>query len=150
VDHGVEGREVDPRPIRRQHGDQRIGGLRAGEGRQVEGPVHGRAGVRVVGPGGDHGADPALREARELGGDTLHRSPGLRVRVEEVPRDEEQVHLLGDGQVHARPERLELALPLGGGGLAEAWVAGAEMHVGSVEESQHAVTNLPRPDPGGA
>jgi hypothetical protein len=46
--------------------------------------------------------------------------------------------MLVQGQVHGRLERGELALSLGGGGLAEIFVARTQVDVRGVEESKHA------------
>ena len=43
--------------------------------------------------------DPGLGEALELGGDALDRAARLDVGVEQVAGDEEQVDLLGEGEV---------------------------------------------------
>ena len=91
----------------------------------------------------DHGPDTGLGEAGELPGDALHGAARLGVGVEQVARDEKQVHLLGEGQVNAGAERGELALALGSGGIAKVRVARTEMDVRGVEDSQHAVGNLP-------
>ena len=96
-----------------------------------------------MGAGDEDGADPRLREPPELRGHALDRALGLDVRVEQVARDEEQVDLLADREVHARLERGELALALGGRGVPEVGVTGAEMHVGGVQQAEHAVGCLP-------
>ena len=72
-------------------------------------------------------------------GDPLHGAARLDVGVEQVAGDEEQVDLLGEGEVHGGDERGELALALGGRGVAEVGVAGAEVHVRGVQQSKHAV-----------
>jgi len=71
------------------------------------------------------------------GGDPFHRPSRLRVRIEQVAGDHEQVYLLGQGEVDGRPERGELPLPLRGRLLAEVGVAGPEVDVGRMEQSQH-------------
>ena len=76
----------------------------------------------------------AVDEALELGGDALHRAARLDVAVEQVAGDEEQVDLLGEGQVDGRHEGRELALALRGGLLAEVVVARAEMDVRGVDD----------------
>ena len=72
-------------------------------------------------------------------GDPLDRSLGLHVGVEQVARDEEQVHLLGDREVHGGPERVELPLALGGGGFPEVRVPRAQVDVGGMQQSKHSV-----------
>ena len=112
------------------------GGRPASDG-EVVGAVDGRTVVDVMGTGDDHGADRRLGEARQLGGRPLDRAAGLRVRVEEVAGDQDEVHLLGEGQVDGRPEGRELPLALCRRLFAEIGVAGPEVDIGRVEEAQH-------------
>src|SRR5205085_3475989 len=91
-----------------------------------------------------------LREPRELARDPLHGTACLDVRVEQVPRDEEQVDLLRDGEVDARLARAELALTLGDGGVPEVGVARAEVDVCGMQQAEHAVGCLPEPRPSGS
>ena len=78
-----------------------------------------------------------LGEPLELGGDALDRAARLDVRVEQVAGDQEQVDLLGQGEVDRRLERRELALALGGRLLAEIVVPRAEMDVRGVDDPEH-------------
>ena len=86
---------------------------------------------------GDHDPDPRLDEALDLGRGPLDRAARLGVRVEEVARDENEVDLLCEGQVHGGHERRELPLALGGGPFTEVRVPRPEVHVRRVEQSQH-------------
>ena len=70
----------------------------------------------------------------QLRGDALHRAARLDVGVEQVAGDEDQVHLLGEGQVDRGHEGRELALALGGRLLTEVVVARAEMDVRGVDD----------------
>ena len=106
----------------------------AGQRLEVVGAVDRRAVVDVVGARDDDGPDARLDEALELGGDALDRAPRLDVGVEEVAGDQEEVDLLGEGQVDGRAERGELALALGGRLVPEVVVARAEMDVGGVDD----------------
>ena len=76
----------------------------------------------------------AIDEALELAGDALDRATRLDVGVEEVAGDQEEVDLLGEGQVDGRAERGELAIPLGGGLDPEVVVTRAEMDVRGVDD----------------
>ena len=82
----------------------------------------------------DDRADLDVDEALQLGGDALHGAPRLDVAVEQVARDEEEIDLLGDGQVDRRHERGELALPLGGRRCTEVVMASAEVDVRGVDD----------------
>ena len=115
----------------------------AGQRREVIGTVDGGAVVDVVGARDEDRPDPRVDEPAELGRDELHRAARLDVRVEEIPGDEDEVDLLGDGQVDGRAERRELALALRGGLFAEVRVAGTEVNVGRVEHSEHSVCRPP-------
>ena len=77
------------------------------------------------------------------GGRALDRSARLDVRVEQVARDQDEVDLLREREVDRRHEGRELPLPLRRGPVAEVGVAGPEMHVGGMEQSQHACERPP-------
>ena len=79
--------------------------------------------------GDDDRPDPRLAEAGQLGGDALDGSFGLRVGVEEIAGDEEQVDPLLDREIDSR----ELALTLGCRGFSEVGVTSAEVDVRGVE-----------------
>ena len=68
------------------------------------------------------------------GGDALHRPARLDVGVEQVAGDQEEVDLLGEGQVDGGDEGGELPLALGAGLLTEVVVARAEMDVRGVDD----------------
>jgi len=91
-----------------------------------------------VGARDDDRPDRRLGEPAQLDGDPLDAPPGLGVRVEQVAGDEEEIDMLGEGQVDGGLEGGELTLPLGGGLFTEVSVARAEVDVGRVEESQQA------------
>ncbi len=128
--------------VRVQDGHEVVVGAAAGQGRQVVGPVDRGTVVDVVGARDDHRADPAVDQPLELGGDALDRPPRLDVRVEQVAGDQEQVHLLGQGEVDGGLEGRELTLPLSAGLFAEIVVSRAQMDVGGVDEPQHPVVRL--------
>ena len=90
----------------------------------------------------DDRPDPRVGQALQLGRDALDGAARLDVRVEQVAGDQEEVDLLGEGEVDGGLERRELALPLGGGLLAEIVVTRAEMDVCGVDEPQHPVVRL--------
>ena len=100
-------------------------------------PVHGRAVVHVVRPRQEHRPDAGRGEAPQLGRDALHGPARLRVRVEQVTRDQEQVHVPVQGGLHRPRERGELALALSGRALPEVGVTGPEVHVGGMQDAQH-------------
>ena len=58
----------------------------------------------------------------------------LDVAVEQVAGDQEEIDLLGEGQVDGRGEGGELPLTLGARLLAEVVVAGTEMDVGGMDD----------------
>ena len=86
----------------------------------------------------DLGVDKPL----ELGGDTLDRSTWLDVRVEEIPRDQEDIDLLGESEIDGGLERRELSLSLGTRLFAEIVVSCAEMDVGGMDQPQHPVVRV--------
>src|SRR4029077_15003454 len=61
----------------------------------------------------------------------------LDVRIEQVAGDQEQVDLLGKGQVHGRLERGELSLALGRRLLPQIVMTGAEMNVRGMDDPEH-------------
>ena len=134
VDDDVAGRQVDARRVRRDDRDQVVVGRAATERLEVVRAIDRRAVVDIVRTRGDDGPDLGVDEALELGGDALDRSARLDVAVEQVAGDQEQVDLLGEGEVDGRHEGGELALPLGGGLLTEVVVASAEMDVRGVDD----------------
>jgi hypothetical protein len=93
--------------------------------------------------GDDHRPDLCLEEAVQLGRDTLDRTPRLGVRVEEIAADQEEVDLLGDRKIDGRDEGRELSLSLCGCPIAEVRMAGAEVNVSGVQESEHAELEPP-------
>ena len=101
---------------------------------EVVGAIDRRAVVDVVRAGDDDRPDLGVGQALELGGDALDRAARLDVAVEQVAGDEEQVDLLGEGEVDGRHEGRELALALGRGLLTEVVVARAEMDVRGVDD----------------
>ena len=86
----------------------------AGQRREVVGAIDRGPVVDVVGARDDDRPDPRLGEALQLGGDALDRAARLDVGVEQVAGDQEEVDLLGQGEVDGRLEGRELALALGG------------------------------------
>jgi hypothetical protein len=84
---------------------------------------------------------PDLRrgEPLQLRGDALDGAARLGVGVEEIARDQDDVDLLGEGNVDRGLEGGELAFSLGRRLIPEVGVAGAEVHVSGVEESEHPV-----------
>ena len=138
MDDEVQRRQDHVRPLGRQHDETiRVGGQACQRG-EIVGPVDRRPVVDVVGAGNEDRPDRAVGQALDLGGNPFDRPARLGVRIEEVAGDEEEVHLLGQGQVHGGPEGGELALALRSGLLAEVGVAGPEVNVGRVEQAQHA------------
>jgi hypothetical protein len=88
--------------------------------------------VDVVRARDQDGPDASLDEPPKLRGDPLHGAARLDVRVEQVARDEHEVHRFGKGEVDRRPEGRELALALRGGLLPEVRVARAQVDIGCV------------------
>ena len=82
----------------------------------------------------DDRPDASRGEPLQLGGDALDGAARLDVRVEQVAGDQEEVDLLGEGQVDGGLEGGELALALGGRLLAEVVVTRAEMDVCGVDD----------------
>ena len=142
VDDDVAGGQVDRRVVGIEHGHEVVVRAAAGERRQVVGPVDRRPIEHVVRARDDHRADLGLDQPLELGRDALHRAARLDVRVEEVAGDQEEVDLLGQGEVDGRLERRELALTLGAGLLAEIVVSRAQMDVCGMDQPQHPVVRL--------
>ena len=138
MDDRVEDLEVRVRAVGREDDDELALRGHPGQRRQVVGAVDRGSVVRVVGARQDHGPDRCQREALQLGRDALHGSPRLRVRVEQVAGDEEEVDLLVEGELDGGLERRELALALRRRRLAEVGMTGPQMHVGRVEQSKHA------------
>jgi hypothetical protein len=85
----------------------------------------------------DHRGDLARHCLGQLTGRALDGSPGLRVRVEQVTADQDQVDLLGDGQVDRPLERAELPLTLVGRGRPEIVVPSSKVHIGHVQQTRH-------------
>ena len=106
----------------------------AGHRLEVVGAVDRGPVVDVVGARDDDRPDAGQGQTLELLGHPLDRSARLDVRVEQVAGDQEEVDLLGQGQVDGRPERRELAIPLGGGLHTEVVVTRAEMDVRGVDD----------------
>ena len=70
-----------------------------GERLEVVRAVDRRAVVDVVGARDDDGPDLRDRQPLQLGRDALHGPARLDVRVEQVAGDQEEVDLLGDGEI---------------------------------------------------
>ena len=117
--------------------------VRAGQRRQVVGAVDRRPVVDVVRARDDDRPDPRVGEPLQLRGDALDRAARLDVRVEQVAGDQEEVDLLGEGEVDGRLECRELALALRRRLLAEIVVAGAEMDVRGMDDPEHRGAALP-------
>jgi hypothetical protein len=81
--------------------------------------------------------DTGAGQAAQFRSDAFDRAPRLRVRVEEVAGDQEDIDLLGHRQLNGRLEGCELAFAEDGGTLAEIRMSGAQMDVGSVQQPQH-------------
>ena len=105
--------------------------------REVVGPIDRRAVADVMGARDDDRPDPRLGEPLQLGRDALHGAARLDVGVEQVAGDEEEVDLLGEGEVDGRLEGGELALPLSRRLLTEIVMACAEMHVRGMDDPEH-------------
>ncbi len=78
--------------------------------------------------------DARLDQAGQLGGDPLDGPARLDVGVEQVARDEEEVHLLDEREIDRTGERRELSFALGGSLLAEIVVARAQVDVGGMDD----------------
>ena len=114
-------------------------GRAAGQRGEVVGAVDRCPVEAVVGARDDDRPDPGLGQALELGGDALDRAARLDVRIEQVAGDQEEVDLLGQGEVDGRLEGRELALALGGRLLSEIVVSRTEMDVRGVDDPEHQV-----------
>jgi hypothetical protein len=136
-DEGVDRRQVDEWVARVEHGDQAVIGRRAGQRGEVVRAIDGGAIEHVVRARDDDGPDPRVGEPLQLRGHPLDGTARLDVRVEQVARDQEQVDLLGDGEIHGRPECRELSLALGRRLLAQVVMTGAEMHVRGMDDPEH-------------
>jgi hypothetical protein len=146
LDHDVARVEVDLRKGRRQDRHEIVVRTGPGEGGEVVCPVDRRAVVAIVRPGDDDGPNPRPAQPLELGGNPVDRTARLGVRIEQVAGDEEDVDLLRDRQVNRGLECGELPLALGRRGLAEVIMAGAEVDVRGVKQSEHPVAaGLPVP-----
>ena len=137
VDDRIERAEVDPRVLGVEDRHQVVVGRATRQRREVVGPVDRRAVVDVMGARDDDAPDPGLGQALELGRHALHRPSWLDVRIEQVARDQEEIHLLREGEVDRRLEGRELALALGGRLLAEIVMPGAEVDVRGVDDPEH-------------
>ena len=142
VDDDVERLEMDVGMVRVQHGHE-VRADRAGHRRQVVGAVDRGAVVDIVGTGGDDHPDARVHEPLQLRGGALDGALGLDVGVEQVARDQDEVHLFTEREIDRRNERRELALTLGRRTITQVRVARAQMHVGRVEQSQHRSANPP-------
>ncbi len=143
VDDGVEGRQVDRRVVRVEDGDHAVAWRRTGHRRQVVGAVDRGPVVDVVRARDDDRPDPRVSQACQLRGDALDRAARLDVRVEQVAGDQEEVDLLGDGEVDGRLEGGELSLALRCGLLTEIVVSRAEVDVRGVDDPEHRSAALP-------
>ena len=128
--------------IRVEHRHEVVVRAVPGHGREIVGAIDRRPVEDVVGARDDDRPDLGGDEALQLGGDALHRAARLDVRVEQVPGDQEEIDLLGEGEIDGGLERRELALPLGGRLFAEIVVSRAEMDVCGMDEPQHPVVRL--------
>src|SRR5947208_317942 len=99
------------------------------------GPVDRRTIVDVMGPWEDDGPDRGEGQSLDFGGNTFDRAARLRVRVEEIATDEDEVDFFGEGEVDRRRKRRELPLPLGRGLFAEISVTGTEVDVRRMKEA---------------
>ncbi len=140
VDGRLERGELDRRMVRIEDRDHLLGrgrGCAAGHGGEVVCPIDRGAVVDVVGARDDDGPDPRFDQAGELRRDALHRAARLDVRVEQVAGDQEQVDLLGQGEIDRGLERRELTFALGGRLLTEIVVPRAEMDVRGMDDPEH-------------
>ena len=90
----------------------------------------------------DDGADLGRHESLQLGSDALYRAARLHVRVEEIAGDEEEIDLLGEGEIDGGLEGRELSLSLGARLFAEIVVSSAQVDVGGMNQPQHPVVRL--------
>ena len=128
---------MDPRAGRGEDRDEVVVGVAAGKRLEVVGAVDRRAVVDVVRAGDDDRADLRGRQPGELGRDALSGAARLRVRVEQVAGDQEQVHPFLDREIDGGLEGRELALALGRRLIAHVGVAGSEMDVGCMDDAEH-------------
>jgi hypothetical protein len=82
-----------------------------------------------MGPGDDDDADARVGEPAQLGRDTLDGATRLRVRVEQVTRDEDGIDALAKGHVDGSSEGRQLAFALLHREVAHVGVACAQMDV---------------------
>ena len=87
--------------------------------------------------GDDDRADLCGRQPGELGRHALSGATRLRVRVEQVAGDQEQVDAFLDREINRGLEGRELALALGRRMIAHVGVAGSEMDVGCMDDAEH-------------
>ena len=99
VDDGVERRQVDRGMVRIEDGDHAVAPAPAGQRGEVVGAIDRGAVEAVVGARDDDRPDPRVGQALELGGDALDGTARLDVRIEQVAGDQEEVDLLGQGEV---------------------------------------------------
>jgi hypothetical protein len=90
-----------------------------------------------VSAGNDDRAYRGSRNAAELGGHALHRSARLRVRVEEIAGDEEQIDGLGNGEVDRGFEGRELALAQNRRSFSQIGVPCPKVDIGGVKQAKH-------------
>ena len=83
----------------------------------------------------DDRADTRLGQALQLGGDTLHRSARLHIAVEQVAGDQEEVHLLRQGEFDRGHEGRELPLALRRRLVSQVIVARSEMDVSGMDDA---------------
>ena len=135
VDDRVDRREDHTRLVGREHRDPVA--TRPGHRGQIVRAIYRCAVIDVVGAGDDDGADRGSGDATELGGHAFHRSARLRVRVEEVAGDEEQIDRLGNGEVDRGSESCELAFAKNRCSLSEIGVPSPEVDIGGVKQTKH-------------
>ncbi len=90
--------------------------------------------VAVVRAWHDDGPDAGRDEPGQFPGDALDRPARLDVGVEQVARDEDEVHLLRDREIDGGPEGGELTLALRRRLVTEVVVARAEVDVRGVDD----------------
>ena len=135
-DHVARG-QVDPRATRGKDRDEVVVRIAAGKRLEVIGAVDRRAVVHVVRARDDDRADLRRGKPGEFGRDAIGGAAWLRVRVEQVAGDQEQVHPLLDREIDSGLEGRELALALGRRLIAHVGVAGSEMDVGCMDDAEH-------------